>query len=183
MVLPETLIDPQDIESEDNMADMSNRTFHCFASLPPELRINIWRHSFPEPRDLLADLMGIRANQWVHLLSTTGVVDEVICKGRYKPVPNPAIAKVCRESRTILFESYTLRLALRKSSIARGRPTCSMCLYLDPTRDTMEFRDASDTFTVRFYTINAGVLLLWLIDRNRWSFHRLSRITNSLKLF
>lgn len=121
-----------------NMSEMSERTFHCFRNLPPELRINIWRFYFPpEPRDLLGDLISIRANNWNFIPATTQR-DEY---GWREPTPNPAIARVCRESRAILFETYTLCLDLQSSSLDPGRPHTSLCLYLNPKRDTLEFRD------------------------------------------
>ncbi|KAF8858807.1 hypothetical protein BDZ45DRAFT_386931 [Acephala macrosclerotiorum] len=86
-------------------------TFELFTQLPSELRIKIWKHTFPEPR-----VVSVRFNRAVSQYTSTSAP--------------PALVHVCTESRSLFLETYT-KLILS--------PKYDSAVFLDFTRDTLYF--------------------------------------------
>jgi len=89
----------------------SEPQFHPFPRLPSELRIKIWKYTFPEPR-----VVPVRYNRAVQQYTSTS-----------EP---PALLHVCAESRSLFLDTYTnLILAPRYKS----------AIFVDFTCDTIFF--------------------------------------------
>ncbi|CZS99615.1 uncharacterized protein RAG0_07943 [Rhynchosporium agropyri] len=86
-------------------------TFYLFPTLPSELRIKIWRHTFPSPR-----IIPIRFNRF----SQQYVSDNA----------PPSSLHVCSQSRSIFLETYT-NLILS--------PRYTSTVFIDFTQDTIFF--------------------------------------------
>ncbi|KUJ09356.1 uncharacterized protein LY89DRAFT_788240 [Mollisia scopiformis] len=86
-------------------------TFELFTQLPSELRIKIWKHTFPEPR-----VLAVRFNRAVSQYTSD--------------TPPPALVHACSESRSLFLETYK-RLILS--------PKYDSAVFIDFARDTLFF--------------------------------------------
>ncbi len=87
------------------------RTFELFTQLPVELRIKVWKHTFPEPR-----VLSVRFNRVTSQYTST--------------LAPPALVHVCSESRSLFLETYT-KLILS--------PKYDSAVFIDFARDTLFF--------------------------------------------
>ena len=92
--------------------DLSPLFIH-FADLPTELRIRVWRLSFPESR-----VVPVRYN---------GTAKQYTSK-----IPPPALLHACSESRSLFLETYTKFIL---------SPKYDSAIYVDFDRDTIFFDD------------------------------------------
>jgi len=78
--------------------------FHLFSSLPPELRLKIWKHAFPRPRILQLSFQ-IMPSPW----NSQDNSDSIIASDDFPATflkQSHSLLKTCRESRTTFLESY-----------------------------------------------------------------------------
>ncbi|KAH7311930.1 hypothetical protein BKA65DRAFT_517837 [Rhexocercosporidium sp. MPI-PUGE-AT-0058] len=120
-------------------------TFHVFASLPSELRIKIWKCTFPEPR-----VVPVRFNRGSQQYTSTSAP--------------PALVHACSQSRSIFLETYT-KLILS--------PRYTSTVFVDFARDTIYFDnlDCSPDGDLSFdlaLSPHADRILYCAIDAQLW---------------
>lgn len=116
---------------------MAHNTFP-FSKLPPEIRLEIWEHTWPEARVAEVALhidTSIPEQTLTHYMRITGRVstflrqefrDRILEDPPLEPCPDPVALRVCRESRGHTLEKY---VAMRHPKLTCGS------FYFRPGRD------------------------------------------------
>ncbi|KAK2624772.1 hypothetical protein QTJ16_005965 [Diplocarpon rosae] len=120
-------------------------TFPSFSNLPSELRLKIWRHTFPEPR-----IVPVRFNRAVQKYTSNA--------------PPPSPVHTCTESRHLFLKTYT-NLILS--------PKYLSTVFVDFSRDTIYFDhlDCSpegDLALDLAHSPHADLILSCAIDAHVW---------------
>ncbi|KAI9867012.1 MAG: hypothetical protein M1813_000410 [Trichoglossum hirsutum] len=116
---------------EDPQGDMS---FHLFPRLPTEIRLMIWKYSWPAPRIIGPESCRESRDKPFRILRINDLLTSLASKRIEtklpKERPNPVTLQVCHESRQYTLEQY---IVMRHARSTAGT------FYFSPARDILWF--------------------------------------------